>query len=100
MKTRIQTLQPDPAKKGARIDRARYDQMAATILACLKASGEATFNELRALVEDVLAGNFEESLGWYYTSLKLDLEARGALQRIPGSRPQHLRLVPGWEEEP
>lgn len=97
MKNKIQTLHPDPAKKGVRIDRDRYDQMSAAILACLKARGEATFNELRGLVEAELAGKFEGSLGWYYTTVKLDLEARGTLQRIPGSRPQRLRLVPGWE---
>lgn len=100
MDSKIMTLHPDPARQGVRIDRDRYDQMVDAIQACLKAHGEATFNELRTLVEAALAGQFDGSVSWYYTTIKLDLEARGALQRMPGSRPQRLRLAPDWETEP
>lgn len=31
------------------------------------------------------------SLMWYVTTVKLDLEARGLLERVPGSRPQRIR---------
>ena len=33
------------------------------------------------------------SLSWYATPVKLDLEVKGEIQRIPGSRPQSLRRV-------
>lgn len=31
------------------------------------------------------------SVGWYLTAVKLDLEARGLIERIPKKKPQHLR---------
>ena len=97
MGTKIMTLHPDPHKEGVRIDKGRYEIMAAAILEALESQGEASFNQLRALVEAELAGKFEGSIGWYFTTVKLDLEARGALQRVPGSRPQLLRWVPDKE---
>lgn len=33
------------------------------------------------------------SIGWYTTTVKLDLEARGLIERIEGSKPQRLRRV-------
>ena len=50
------------------------------------------------LVEDVgrkLDGSFDGSINWYVTTVKLDLEARGVVERIPGKSPQRLRLVEG-----
>ena len=34
---------------------------------------------------------FRGSIGWYTTIVKLDLEARGLIDRIPDKKPQHLR---------
>ena len=31
------------------------------------------------------------SAGWYLVTVKLDLEARGEIQRLPGSGPHRLR---------
>jgi hypothetical protein len=31
------------------------------------------------------------SISWYTTAVKLDLEARGLIERVPGSHPQELR---------
>jgi len=38
-------------------------------------------------------GNFEGSVTWYVTTVKLDLEARGVVKRVPHSRPQLVKLV-------
>lgn len=81
-------LNPDPAKKGVRIEKAKYDVMRASILDLLRARGPQTFSNLGALVEEHLQGRFDGSVMWYYTTVKLDLEARGELRRTQGSKPQ------------
>ena len=37
----------------------------------------------------------EGSISWYVTTVKLDLEARGLIERVPRSRPQRLRMAEG-----
>jgi hypothetical protein len=88
---KIQTLNPDPGKKGVRIDRAKYDTMREAILAALAEREPQTFYELLHSIEPGLQGRFEGSIGWYYTSVKLDLEARGEIARIAGTSPQQIR---------
>lgn len=51
-----------------------------------------TFADLHTAVTTQLDGNFDGSIGWYLTTVKLDLEARNIIERIPGSNPQQLRL--------
>jgi hypothetical protein len=46
-------------------------------------------------VEADLAGRFEGSVAWYAVSVKLDLEARGELQRVSRGKKQYIRLAPG-----
>lgn len=91
MDERIQTLNPDPNKKGTRISRAKYNVMRSAILAALEQREPQTFYGLLDSVEKLLADSFEGSAGWYYTTVKLDLEARGEIERIPGSSPQQIR---------
>jgi hypothetical protein len=45
--------------------------------------GRLTTEERRAIA----------SVGWYVTTVKLDLEARKRIERVPGSNPQLLRRV-------
>ena len=52
------------------------------------------FSELAMAVEDRLTPGQLERLGsimWYVTTVKLDLEVKGELERVPGARPQRLR---------
>jgi hypothetical protein len=52
------------------------------------------FKELPGLVEQHLLPADREALGsvsWYTTTVKLDLEVRGEIERIEGSKPQRLR---------
>ncbi len=76
-----------------RISRAKYDMIRGAILAALGERESITFSELTAAVEERLAGRFEGSIPWYTVSVKLDLEARHIVERVPGSRPQRLRLA-------
>ncbi len=91
MEPRIQTLHPQ-GKAGVNISRAKYDVIRAAILRSIGARGVVLFNQLGADVRQALAGQFEGSISWYVTTVKLDLEARGVIERVPGSSPQQLRL--------
>jgi hypothetical protein len=51
--------------------------MRTAILDTLRAKGALRFKELTAAVKDQLQGNFDGSVSWYLTTVKLDLEARG-----------------------
>jgi len=90
---RIQTLHPDPAKNGVRISRRKYDQVSKAIQTILARNTEMTFGELMEAVQRELRGSFQGSISWYYTTVKLDLEARGVIVRLPGNGPQRLRLA-------
>ena len=92
MEDKILTLHPD-SKEGVNISRAKYDQIRTAMLAAFEMEGELLFKELPAAVEVYFDVPFEGSLGWYVTTVKLDLEARGLIERVHGSRPQRLRLV-------
>lgn len=93
MSDRIMTLHP-AGKQGTNIDRDKYEAMKQAILTTLQEHEDLTFREVQTFVKDKLNGNFEGSIGWYYTTVKLDLEARGLIKRL-GSSPQRLQLVEG-----
>lgn len=48
------------------------------------AKGGLTHDKLTSAVEKELKGKFEGSIPWYMEGTKLDLEARGILERVPG----------------
>ena len=88
---RITTLHPEQGKSGVNVSREKYDAIRAAILESVRDHGEITFKDLTQEVRRKLEGTFEGSISWYVTTVKLDLEARGLIERVPGSRPQRLR---------
>ncbi len=90
MSDKIQTLHPDPAKKGCNIDRAKYDLMRRFILNSLQ-NGEASYQSLVAGARQTVP-NFDGSIGWYLETVKQDLIARGEIEVVEKKKPQHLRL--------
>lgn len=92
MDERILTLHPQ-GKRGVSISRAKYETVRQAIIETLARGGAMTFMGLAERVEAELEGRFEGSIGWYYTTVKLDLEARGVIARVPDSRPQRIDLV-------
>jgi hypothetical protein len=88
---KFQTLHPDPAKRGVNIARSKYDQMRAALLQILSEHETIGFSEAMKEIEKRLAGKFDGKIGWYYVSVKLDMEARGELIRLPGSGKQMMR---------
>lgn len=100
MKTKLptmETMNSNDGARGARCSKEKYEVVRKAMLAVVprKRDGIA-FHELpKALVPRLPKDLFQTqgSVSWYVTTVKLDLEARGMLQRIPGSRPQRLRRV-------
>lgn len=86
------TVDPEPARQGVFMDKAGYHRIRDVILGNLRQYGAMTFTQLGALVEAELHQVFSGSVQWYYTSVKLDLEARGEIRRVPNSRPQLIEV--------
>ena len=89
---KIMTLHP-AGKQGVNIDKRKYDMVRQAVEEALQAQPGATFSELTDAVGQRIGDVFDGSVGWYVTSVKLDPEARGVLERIDGRSPQRLRLV-------
>jgi len=89
---KILTLHPEEGKQGVNISRSKYEMIRQAILNAIRSQGTISFRGLVSLVEYNLRHRFEGSVPWYVTTVKLDLEARGEIERIPGMGEQHLRL--------
>ena len=92
MKDMIRTLHPEK-KQGVNISKEKYELIREAILSTLHKQREISFMNLSRAVEKQVNGNFEGSVTWYVTTVKLDLEARGMIKRVPHSRPQLLKLA-------
>jgi hypothetical protein len=88
---RVLTSQPE-GKQGVNISREKYEAMRAAIVRSMESRGEVLLQVVREDVDNELRGRFEGSVSWYFTTVKLDLEGRGILERVPGKRPQRIRL--------
>ena len=88
---RILTLHPE-GKQGVNIEREKYDLIRCNILSILDDEKQVFFKDLGTELKERIGKDFKGSVSWYYTTVKLDLEARGEIERIPGRKPQMLRL--------
>ena len=93
--SRVQTKHPQPGKASPRISRIKYDAIRDAILRVVPRNADGIpFQEVPDLVGSVLPRRVKEcfgSISWYTVTVKLDLEARGVLERVPGVRPQRIR---------
>ena len=91
---RIQTRHPNPAKAGANFDAAKYWAVREAILRAVPATGGGLrFADLSTRVAPRLSARAIPgggSIGWYVTTVKLDLEARSLIARLPGATPRRL----------
>lgn len=92
MKEKIRTLHPDK-KQGVNISKEKYEIIREAILCVLKTQKEITFMNLSRAVEKEVHGKFDGSVTWYVTTVKLDMEARGEIKRVPSSRPQLVKMA-------
>jgi len=89
---RILTLHP-AGKTGVNILRRRYDIIRNYIINAVKEAEELSYQSLSDQAAKDLAGSFDGKVVWYIVTVKLDLEARGIIERIPKTSPHKLRLI-------
>lgn len=91
---RVLCQTPTPGKQATRIPRWKYEAVRRAILEAMEASADGMpFKDLPREVARFLSDEERERLGsvsWYTTVVKLDLEVKGELERVPGARPQRL----------
>jgi len=92
MEERIMTLHPQ-GKKGVHILTRRYDLIKDYILKQVKKEGDISYEELSDRAVADLSETFDGKVVWYIVSVKLDLEARKIIERIPKTSPHRIRLV-------
>jgi hypothetical protein len=90
----MEALHPDPTKQGTRVTKATYEAYKTAVLQLIPATKEGIFfADLTKAVEPHLPQALLDttSPGWWVTTVKLDLEARGLIERVPGKGKQRLR---------
>lgn len=90
--TTIKTLHP-AQKHGVNINSTKYDQMRSCILRVLERDGSLSFTTLAERVRQELEGSFLGSIMWYFVTVKLDLEARGLIQRVNRNGVQVIQIT-------
>lgn len=84
-------------KGGTRVSVEKYEVIKKAILKAVpRTSNGIAFRDLPKAVERNLTRTERGTIGsvsWYATTVKLDLEARGFIERVPDASPQRLRRV-------
>jgi hypothetical protein len=82
-------------KGGTRVSAEKYEIIRKAILKAVpKTKAGIAFGDLPKAVEKHLGRADRAKIGsipWYVTTVKLDLEARGLIERVPEAKPQRLR---------
>lgn len=89
---KILTLHPQ-GKKGVNILKTKYNTIKDFILNTIKEHKVITYEKVSDLAIAKLSETFEGKVVWYVVTIKLDLEARGLIERIPKTSPHQLRLT-------
>lgn len=87
----IMTLHPQ-GKKGVNILKRRYDLIKEYILETIQKEEVITFKKLGEMATKDLSSTFDGKVLWYIVTVKLDLEARKIIERIPKTSPHQLRI--------
>ncbi len=89
---KILTLHPS-GKKGTNISLEKYSAIRREILAVLREKQVISFEDMCDIIIDRLQPTFDGKVIWYVVTVKLDLEARKIIERVPKTSPHQLRLV-------
>lgn len=90
---KIQTMHPDPTKSNKKILLLKYQTIKTTLLSILRVS-ELTHTDLMEKLYQEVKDTFEGGVQWYGEVVKLDLEARGIIERTK-TKPVKYRLKNG-----
>lgn len=88
---KILTLHP-AGKKGVNILKRRYDTIKSFILKTIEEHKEISYDALTDLAVENLSDTFDGKVIWYVVTVKLDLEARKIIERVPKTSPHKLRM--------
>lgn len=88
---KIVTLHPQ-GKAGVNILKRRYDVIRDFIIKTIEKEQDISFEELTDRAIDELTETFDGKVIWYMVTVKLDLEARNVIERIPKTSPHRLRM--------
>ncbi len=95
--TTILTKNVNKGVAGTRINKVKYETFRKAILAVVpKNKAGILFKDMPKLVARKIPKEMlpaKGSASWYTTVVKLDLEARKLIERIPGETPQRVRRV-------
>jgi len=89
---KFMTLNPDKNKSGVNIDKSKYEIIKQAIKQVFKERKEVSYSTLINIIKARLANSFKGSIRWYVEVVKLDMEARKMIERIPNTKPQMYRL--------
>lgn len=92
MEEKIMTRHP-AGKKGVNILRRRYDAIADFLLNKIKKHSDVSYSDLNDMAVEELTDTFDGKVPWYVVTVKLDLEARGVIERVPGTSPHRVRMA-------
>ncbi len=88
---------PTAGKQGTRIAKWKYDAVRTAIRKAVPKSKDGVeFQHLASMVKQFVSPEDRDQVGlvsWYTTAVKLDMEVRGEIDRVPGSKPQRIRRV-------
>ena len=87
---------PTPGRAPTNIPKWKYDAVRAAILTVLKREGESFFGDLPERVGKILSAADRAELGsitWHVTTVKLDMETKGEICRVPGKGRQRLKAL-------
>lgn len=85
-------------KSGANVTPEKYYAIREAMLEILPTQGEGlTLDEMVKLIQPMVPKEiFPKGVSWYTVTVKLDLEAKGLVKRLPGSKPlRHLKIKNG-----
>lgn len=81
-------------KRTLRIDGEKYQTVYQAFRAIVtNAEQEYVLEEVTDAIESALKDSFDGSVRWHLNAIKLDLEARGLIERVPNEQPQRFRVL-------